>query len=182
MNNTMKALLASTAGATARGTVLCSTVLIAALPAASASDATSPGSVADMIRAAHAATSAEVFIVPKTVYTVKQIDQDEVPKYGCLYKVDQGDMGGLLAIVDRANIENRSPPERYLDLRILIRLHNPDGALTTVAFRQRPLYQDALYGFVNGIDARAALDFAQNLERWVAGLAPPIHPSHISCP
>lgn len=182
MKNAMKAPLVRWAGATALGVGLCATLLMSSLRPASASDATSPDSVADMIRAAHSATSAEVFIVPRTVYTVKQIDQDEVPGYGCLHKVGQGGMAGLLAVIDRADIKNQSIPKKHFDVRILIRLHNGDGATTTIAFATLSLPDDDLRGLVNGVAASASADFSQNLKLWAAGQGAATHPSNISCP
>ena len=179
MNNAMK-LLARGAGATARGAGLCSALLMS-IASASASDATGTIPVADMMRAARSATSAEVFIVPRMVFTVKQIDQDEVPKYGCQYNVDQAHMAGLFAVIDKASIKDRITSEKHLDMRILIRLHSSDRALTTVAFETLAFPGEDLRGVVNDVAASAAADFYQILTQWVATLGQAAHPSSTRC-
>ena len=148
---------------------------------ASAAHASSPDPVVDVVRAARTATSAEVYIVGNILVPIP-ISEDKVPSYGCRYSVDQSSMTGLLEIIDKAGIEKSDMHIRQPDLRILIRLHNSDGPIATLAFRQFRSNDDRVHGVVNGVEASAAPDLPERLRAWVAGLAPPTHKEYISCP
>ena len=150
---------------------------------ASAAHASPPNEVADVIRTARTATSAEVFIVPTYGSPPISINQDMVPQYGCRYAVDRNNIRGLLAIIDKAAIEKADTRDATLDLNIMIKLHNSDGVFATLAFKKfASSLDDKVHGLVNGIDATAAADLPERLRAWATGLGPPTHSKYTSCP
>lgn len=180
--NTVKRLLTRRASSVAKNFAICVGLLLLP-PSARAVEPSRLDAVTDVLRAAQSATSAEVFLVPNTLSTVKQIDQDEVPKYGCRYQVSQDQMGELLDVVNRAEIEASDAGPRRPDLRILIRLYHKGGAVTALAFREGAFPNDSrVHGFVDGVRATAAAHFPETIRRWAAGNTPTAPNRNGVCP
>ena len=157
--------------------------LLMLFAAASAAHASSPDPVADVIRAAPKATSAEVYIVPMEISPPVPLNEDQVRSYGCGYAVNQSKLSELLAIIDKAAIKKTDIRQTNLDLHVLIRLHNSNGVFATLGFKKFPMLDDGrVHGLVNGANATAAADLPEHLRDWVTGLAPPTHKEYISCP
>ena len=148
--------------------------LLMLFAAASAAHASSPDPVADVIRAAPKATSAEVYIVPMEISPPVPLNEDQVRSYGCGYAVNQSKLSELLAIIDKATIKKTDIRQTNLDLHVLIRLHNSNGVVATLGFKKFPMLEDGrVHGLVNGANATAAADLPEHLRGWVTGLAPP---------
>lgn len=163
-------------------TVFCAALLMF-VPLMSAAQSPPPDQVANIIRAAQTATSAEVFIVPDNVLTLKQIDLHEVPMYGCGYTVEERRMPELLAIINNAKVEQSELHIRYLDIRVLITLRGSSGLIATMAFKRHSSYvDDKVHGTVNGASSAVARDFSDQMHRWVKSLGPPTHRKMTTCP
>ena len=149
---------------------------------ASAAHASVPDPVADVIRTARTATSADVYIVPNTIATIKQIDQNEVPLHACRYPVTKEGMSELFEVIERAEIKMSDREDRKPDVRFLIQLYRDGAAPITFAFKRFTSLDDRVHGFANGIDASAASDFPENIRRWAAGITPKPNQKYLSCP
>ena len=147
-------------------------LLLLHLPAR-ADDKLKGDTMAGILEAAQAATSAEVFIVPDALVTIIPITQEQVPKLGCRYQVDQNGMLQLLAIINKADFTVGEPFKHKPDLRFLIRLSRNGGAPATLTFTKRPWPNEArLYGAVNGMSATASTQFPEKLLSWASRFTP----------
>ena len=170
------------AGAIAKMAAFCAALLML-FPIVSAAQPSTPDQVADIIRAAHTATSAEVFLVPDTLLTGRRIGPEDIPKIGCKYLVETAKIGELLTIIDRAKVQGSDLPDGKLrEVRFMIRVLKRDSELMTMVLSRFPSEDDRLHGLVNGLPASASRDLLPSLRSWVKSLAPPTHPKYTTCP
>jgi hypothetical protein len=147
-----------------------------ALPVVYATAADEPkptDAVARALVEARAARSAEVFVVPLTLSTITNIQENQVPAYGCRYVIDMRDMAELLDIIERADITERKDATwrvGALHMLMLVRLHHGEGS-TDIAF-EGSAHSDAneVVGTVNRMRAGAAPSFPGMLRNWVSHL------------
>ena len=112
----------------------------------------------------------EVAIMPKTVTTRQNLDENSILKSGCVYRSgDKLAIAGLIKLMTESKLQISSDNGREIILRNFVRFSSPDGD-TSLQFGE-PQGGKMLSGSIHNKDGSSSVaiegEFIPNLRNWI---------------